>query len=262
MDENIEKKKRHHYELIQCFNVINSCLQCYYDGKSFMHRPIAAQLRILYCDIQRKKDNSLFNRAFTKFDLSAIKPVKWLSPDELKKQSGLLRSLRIAYPNDQEFKIAQMPIQIIEFDNGLEIADIEYSDPQIFQNLSEWTNQELFVNSKYISIKDIIRTIADKGGGAHVDSVESDDQIILKKLGPNKVDYGSLLMIALARSTMDLGIDYIKDRKARSEVVHGDGDLLPIDRDLDFTKNLAQISPQIREKAVAKYNVIVLHRIK
>ena len=53
-------KKKFITETIDCLKIIYSCLVCYQNGDLHMFKPIAVQLRMLFCDSNRKKDNSLF----------------------------------------------------------------------------------------------------------------------------------------------------------------------------------------------------------
>jgi len=55
----MDLKDRHFNEALEVFKVIDCCLACIYDGKTFMYRPLSGQLRILFCDFEKKKNKAL-----------------------------------------------------------------------------------------------------------------------------------------------------------------------------------------------------------
>ena len=91
-----EQKIRHFKETIELSKVINSCLACYYLGETHMYRPLSAQLRILFCDIQKGKNKALLSKLFDKLKLSPVKTTKYqqqgsfTSNDEWANRSGSL----------------------------------------------------------------------------------------------------------------------------------------------------------------------------
>ena len=123
-------KKDHLFrEAIELFKVIDTCLSCFYNGEYHMYRPLAAQLRILFCDFQRKKNNALIGKLFNNLLLPAMQEAQYYeigSPEHLNGPSKHFW----ANPIDKNKKprISSMPFEITQFQNGLETCDMLLTD--------------------------------------------------------------------------------------------------------------------------------------
>ena len=189
-------------EALDSFKAINDSLLLYYEGKQHMFKPIAGQLRILYCDARRDKDNSLLHHIYP--DLKLISFHKY----DFKREHADLKLKGIAYDkngnvvDDHKWMIRPECYRIIEKSNGLQIADLDLSNPPTYLTLQEWCDQ--IVDAHYnLKVRDIIRSVADKGGGAHIDIEDNQDLSLMKKTGPAGVGLHILFIIALARYTID-----------------------------------------------------------
>ena len=177
-------------ELRETFKVINTCLSCVYAGETHMYRALAAQLRILLCDRRQRKDNSLLLAVYPKLEISALESINW-SP----KSSG---HLHINQTQAGTNRVAQMPFEITQFSNGLAIADLQLSSSTLVA-LSKWSKQYVTLSPTELTIEEIIRSVADKGGGAHVDSSMSPALKYMRQKTPVGPTYAQLFIIALAR---------------------------------------------------------------
>jgi len=260
MSSNHTESIRLHDELIECFKVIDSSLKSYYDGNSHMFRPLAGQLRILFCDTIGRKDNSLLGRIFPKFSLGSIKPIKWLNPENLSQESDIISSLLIKIPAGQDYIVAQEPFVITEFSNGLQIADIEIDESSFLIPLNEWLDQEVTIDPSALTVRSIIRTVADQGGGAHVDSNQCDELTWMKSTGPNGVGFNVLLIVAIARLAQKIGVNYYQSRN-KSESLDS-LKFFETDPDDKSVKSMARIPQELFSKKHNKYNMMIIKRIK
>lgn len=183
-------------ELRETFKVINTCLSCLYAGETHMYRALAAQLRILLCDRKQRKDNSLIIAVYPKLEISALESINW-SPQS----SGYFH---INQTHGSTNLVAQMPFEITQFVNGLVIADLQLNKSKLIA-ISEWSKQYVTYSPTELTIEEIIRSVADKGGGAHVDSTMSPALKYIRQKTPTGLTYAQLLIIALARFVNFLG---------------------------------------------------------
>lgn len=188
-------------DALDSFNVIKDSLSLYYDGKQHMFKPIAGQLRILYCDTHRGKDNSLLNYIYPDLKLVAFQNY------EFKKEHEDLKIKIAAYDangnehTEHGLMIKPACYSVTKKSNGLQLADLDLSNPPTYLLLEDWCEQ--VVDSDYnLKVKDIIRSVADKGGGAHVDIEDGHELSQMKKNGPAGLGMHVLFIIALARYTM------------------------------------------------------------
>jgi len=193
-------------EVIELFKVVDTCLSCYYNGKYHMYRPLAAQLRILFCDFQRKQNNALLGKIFNNIELPAIQDAQYYdlgSPEHLNGQAKNFW----AQPIDENIKpkIATMPFEITQFQNGLEICDLTLQEPQNPIPLDKWLQKPITKHPKIITIVDLIRTVADRGGGAHIHPKVDNFLNLLKTSTPCKMGYDALFTIAIGRFAQQVG---------------------------------------------------------
>jgi hypothetical protein len=190
MTEYLQDQLRH------ALAVVDTCLESIYAGKAHMYRPLAGQLRLLLCDTQRKKDNSLFAAVYPKLEVSPLQAIVWSSSEaggiEMRQMDGGTN------------RIAQMPLEITVFANGLSIANL-LIDLDRFTPIREWIDQQLTFYPSRLDMRMVIRTVADKGGGAHVDANASPELRYMYKRAPGGRTFAELLVIAIGRYAQRLG---------------------------------------------------------
>lgn len=161
-----------------------------------MYRALASQLRILFCDTYRKHDNSLIAAVYPKLEVSALKPIEWSS-----ESSG---NIILVQSQQNAARIGQMPFEITQYANGLCIADLLLEKNRLVP-IKRWREQVVTHYPADLSINEIVRSIADKGGGAHVDASLSPALRYMRTLAPVRQTYGQLFIIAVARFAHFLG---------------------------------------------------------
>jgi hypothetical protein len=196
-------------QLNESFFVIDTCLACIYEGRSHMYRPLAGQLRLLLCDTQRKADNSLIRRAYPNLKISAIAKIEWSA-----EESG---GVRIQKTEAATNRIALMPFEVSSYENGLVIADL-LGDHERMLPIQEWSEQRLSFDPVKLSIRKVIREVADKGGGAHVDSSASAELRLMYQRTPAGVTYAELFVIAIGRFVQRIGEHLFKYEGCRVPV--------------------------------------------
>jgi hypothetical protein len=221
-----------------------------------MYRPLAGQLRILFCDIQQKKNRALLLKLYEKLELIPLKGIKYL---EQGTYGGDLawanRMAAISENQNERAKIAAMPFEISVFDNGLEVCDLilDYESPKI--PLNEWLGRKIAIHPIDVSIIDLIRHVADRGGGSHIhpkiDSYIAD----LQNTTPTKVGFDALFSVALGRFSQHIGFALIQlyERygvKGRPKDIQGSFDFQH-----ESILNSAQIPPALLNQSHTKYNM-------
>lgn len=196
MDEIL--RKRLIKEAFDAFRTISDCLSLYYKGRPHMFKPIAGQLRILFCDTNRNEDNSLLKHLYPDLRLIAFRKSEYSTEHAQIKVVAYDEKGNVV-PN--AMKIKEACYSIVKDKSGIAYPDIDLADPIIYLTLEDWRKQ-LIDDELGLTVKDIIRTIADKGGGAHIDLVQNDKLKIMKKNTPANIDYQVLFIIALARYTI------------------------------------------------------------
>lgn len=182
-------------QLRESLAVVDTCLECIYGGKKHMYRALAGQLRLMLCDTLRRTDNSLIRRAYPNLEVSAIAQMGW-SPEG----AGFVRMQGGAGTN----RIAQMPIEVSSYPDGLAVADVMLEKNRLIP-IADWSEQELTFHPEKLSITTVIRTVADKGGGAHVDSTASSALRRMYELTPVGRTYAELFVVAVGRFVQRLG---------------------------------------------------------
>lgn len=183
-------------ELRETLRVVETCLSCIYSGETHMYRALASQLRILLCDTRYKKDNSLLVAVYPKLEVSSLESINW-SPQS----SGYMH---ISQTEVGTNRVAQMPFEITQFHNGLSIANLQLEESKLVP-IGQWSDQFVTYTPTELTIKEIIRSVADKGGGAHIDATMSPALKYMRQLTPVGKTYAELFIIALARFIHFLG---------------------------------------------------------
>ena len=184
-------------QLKESFLIIDSCLKSYYENEPYMYKPLAGQLRILFCDSNRKKDNSLLPRVFPNIKLNALEDINW---DENESSS-----VQIIQNSSNTSRIATMPFELMQYTNGLVIPKFIFANQKKMVDIPTWVEQYLTHHPTTLQVRDVIRDIADKGGGAHVDSNLSANQRYMNKITPFGHQYGEMFIIAMARLAQRMG---------------------------------------------------------
>lgn len=169
---------------IDCFKIIHTCLKSYFDGQVHMYKPISVQLRMLFCDTQKRKDHSLINRIHSNIELLAFREIKFAH------QNGGI-------------SFASAPYVITQHANGMVDAKLDIASPCKYLPLAEWRKQIVDIQP-ILTLNDVIRTVADQDGGAHLDDNECTKLIIMRGHNPTKLGSNILLIVALARYVIDL----------------------------------------------------------
>ena len=139
-------------------------------NKAFLN-PVAVQLRILLCDSSRGKDNSLIPKAIPSMKFHPIK---------------------LEYLNIEDAKI--IPSYNLFDTNSSKIS------------LSDWLNQEIIevdFHDKKTTVRDFIKTAADKLGGAHIDTKLEGYHLLIESFQKNYlIEIGKYII-------KETGYDYI-----------------------------------------------------
>lgn len=192
----MDTKKHLETQLRDCFKVIDSCLACFYLNQPHMYKPLAGQLRILLCDSHRRKDNSLLPRVFPDLIVSKLKTIDWS-----KNTAG---SVQLRQGSDGTARIASMPYEITQYTNGLVVADL-LCDKSTLIDIPTWMDQDITIYPTPLTARDIVRHVADKGGGSHVDTNSSPQLRYMAKLTPTGQSFGALFVLALGRFAQIMG---------------------------------------------------------
>lgn len=254
------EKKRLHHELSECFSVLDTCLRCYYAGETHMYRPMAGQLRILFCDSRLGKDNSLISHVFGSFKLNRVRPIEWVFPSALSSRADDLRHLQLSVPPDWDVRIAKMPFVIREYGNGLQVADIEMEESGPLLAVGDWVAQHVTIYPRSLTIRKIIRSVADKEGGAHVDPEENPELRLMHSHGPARLGANVLFIVALARLAQRIGVHYAQFRKQcayKSSVQD-----VTFDPNDESVKRMARIPQNIELSGGSVYHLAVVKRFK
>lgn len=196
-------------QLRESLDVVDTCLECIYDGKTHMYRALAGQLRLMLCDTNMKKDNSLIPRAFPDLELSAIQQITWSG-----EQAGSVRLQGGSGTN----RIAKMPFEVSSYANGLVVADLLLDKVRLMP-IKDWALQRLTFEPERLSISKVIKAVADKGGGAHVDSTASSELRLLYTKTPSGRTYAELFVVGIGRFVQRLG-EHLFDYKGCREPAH------------------------------------------
>ena len=167
-----------------CIKILQSCLRCYYAGDVHMYKPMAGQLRILFCDTYKGKDNSLLGRLLPDVQLPAFKPMRWETCGG-------------------KMAMAMMSTAIHRTKRGVEDANIDLQEPRRAVGLQDWLNHELTCDPEANRVRDIVRMVADKDGGAHADSDSPGALVSMKRFTLEREKGKVLYIIALAKYAVE-----------------------------------------------------------
>lgn len=161
-----------------------------------MYKPLAGQLRILLCDSCKGKDNSLLPRVFPDLRIGSLTSIDWSEH-----QNGLIA---LYQPPNGNARIARMPYEITRYRNGLVISDLLCDNNRVL-DISSWMDQHITFHPTPLTAREIVRHVADKGGGSHVDKDSSPQLRYMNKLTPTGQTFGELFVLALGRFAQAIG---------------------------------------------------------
>ena len=201
-------------QLQDSLSVIDTCLDCIYLGKPHMYRALAGQLRLLLCDRHRGKDNSLLAAVYPRLEVSKFELINWSSSE-----AGVISMSQSPGGTNQ---IARMPPEISLYANGLAIADLLLDHKNLLP-ISVWSDQRLTFHPARLSAKSVVRAVADKGGGAHVDATAFIELRLMYEYTPAGRTYAELFVVAIGRFVQALGEKLLNYRGCRvpSELADG-----------------------------------------
>jgi hypothetical protein len=250
-----EIRWRQHDELAECFAVIDTCLGSYYDGARHMYRPLVGQLRILLCD-----KPPLLSRVFPNLQLGALRPIEWLAPPGAALFENTETRLAVEHPPDQEFRLAQMPFLITEYENGLQVADLRLEESNRLLPLDQWMDQLVTVYPSKLSLREIIRSIADKGGGARVDDKVNNALRDMRVTGPSGVGVHVLFSVAVGRCVQEIGVHYAQFRERFG--YRGRLQNVTVDPDHPSAKNKAKVPRHLECGRKSQFVMTVMMRTR
>jgi hypothetical protein len=250
-----EVRRRRHSEMAECFAVVETCLACYYGGAKHMYRPLAGQLRILFCD-----KRPLLGRVFPDLKIPAVRKIEWSVPDQATLFGGTNVLLTVQHPPGQEFRLARMPFLITEYENGLQSADLEFDQDGQLLPLDDWLNQLVTVYPSDLSLREVMRSVADKGGGAHVDDTANKALHDMSVTGPAGVGVHVLFSIALGRFAQKIGLHYIQFRERFG--YRGRLQDLTFDPQHPTVEACAKVLPELEEGPRKQFALTSLKRIR
>ena len=181
----------------ECLQVVDTCLASIYRGENHMYRPMAGQLRILWCDQCRGEDLSLLIKLHNNLKINKLRPVNWSD-----KGSGPL--VMTQGPSGTN-RIGRMPFEIVKYSNGLVVSNFLFDETEEVLDIKNWIEQSINFFPTPVTIKEVVRHIADKGGGAHVDKNASYKLNLLYQKSPTGTPYAEVFTQALGRLTQQIG---------------------------------------------------------
>lgn len=194
--------ERQSAKLEEAFRLLSKCVSNAYEGDADWFPFIALQLRKIYFD-----KSPLLERVSSEFELPAIQSIhvrEPLVPMVTTTDDGvIIRAPFVQY---------MTPVEVtVDYPKGRYFVSLvlDLSKPRL--RCSEWGNQVLSSIPTLVSVRDVVRTVCDKGGGAHAD--ERHDAILsyLNKVVPIppvlpaiSITYANIFLLALARFTLVL----------------------------------------------------------
>lgn len=196
-------------EAVECFNIIETCLKCIYAGETHMCRVLAVQLRILLCE---KKPNLLLLRLLPNIKISKLKEIKYIPLNEYNNKNAYL-----SIETYTDALIMEMPFEALHFFNGIEDCNVVYGNDVI--DLEKWVDQVITAYPIPITIRKLIKLVAEKGGGAHVYKTQDPLLEAVRRIGPFKLNIGDLIIIALSKVVQKISFYLIQiyENKESSE---------------------------------------------
>jgi hypothetical protein len=259
----MKPEDREFREAIECFKVIDTCLRCYYAGDSHMYRPLSAQLRILLSDKNRDKENSLVIRLFNGFGITPLQSITYKEPGTFDEATQWANMLQVQGGSpEMSLKLALMPFEITVFSNGLEIGDFLLDQSRSPIPVTKWMDQLITAHPIRLSIRELIKTVADRGGGAHVHHKEDQVLEILSKCSPSKHGMDVLFTIAVARITQQVGLAITQLYDEHGAEFDIENVVWNIDKSHERYKNAAKVPEVLFQENCTKYGLMSLGNVE
>jgi len=152
MDVTIPSKKNYLQllqDIVDSLQILKINIENYDNGEKVVHKVIAVQLRILLCDTNRGRENSLLPKLIDNPKLHPMQKMPHL--EEIKKDT----SRRLLFFDTGTYSSGSNRITNIFDKSSQKIS------------LRNWLDQYIFDFT--ITLKKLIKSVANKAGGAHVD---------------------------------------------------------------------------------------------
>ena len=253
-----ESRRRHDF-LLETFQAIDGCLFAYYHGHTAVYRPMASQLRLLFDDPSRKRGNrALLLRCFDSLELPAMRPIEHVPVLELPRRSDFLGQYRVTGPDLETLEIVKMPFTVTIYQNGLQVSDLDFDADPSYQTIERWLDQVISTHSSFLTIRKTISSVANKGGGVHVDDQPDRHVRHLERLRPAELGSNVLFIVAIARFVQEFGIPY----KQLRERVGYDGriDEIEVDQNHPTITDMVDVEEALTGPPVAKHGIFKVHR--
>jgi hypothetical protein len=192
-------------EAIQCFKVIESSLRSIYAGEFHMYRALSTQLRILLCDSPKP----LLVRLFRNLELQRLADVRSYEPGCFPENLAHLNSIMVS--GTSSVSIACMPFEATVYFNGVEDCHPLLDASGQMLNVEVWVDQVITVFPEPLTIRQLIRTVADRGGGAHVH--KSKDALLFGLVDehtPTKLNQAALVIVAISKVMQHIGLAVVQ----------------------------------------------------
>ncbi len=155
-----------------------------------------------------------------------------------------------------------MPFLITEYANGLQVADLELVQGGHLLPLKQWIDQFVTVHPRELTIRELIKSVADKGGGAHVDNWPNESLATMQSMGPAGVGCHVLYTVALARLGQQFGLYYTQFRDQFGFNGKLEDSVARFDPEHPSVVNRAKVSDALETGARSIYRYSVLKRIQ
>jgi len=169
-----------------------------------MYRTLSAQLRILLCDSPKP----LLVRLFTNLELQRLQSVKPFLPGNSPSELEHLNAVSVS--GSQPLTISCMPFEARIYFNGVEdcwpLIDADGS----LISIGDWVEQVISTHPIPVTVRQLIRTVSDRGGGAHVHKSKDTLLFGLKGMGLGKLHLAALVLIALSKIMQNIGLSVIQ----------------------------------------------------
>lgn len=240
-------------EAIECFQVIESSLRCIYSGETHMYRTLSAQLRILLCDSPKP----LLLRLFSNLQLQSLQTVTSYRPGEFPPELGHLNC--VAFFGPGEYVISCMPFEARIYVNGVEDCRPLLEASGALLPLSSWLDQFISVEPVPVTIRQVIKTVAERGGGAHVHTTKDALLAGLRGKGPGRLHLAALVVIAVSKVMQQIGFAVIQHYEKHG--AKGGLPLSAIDRSHPSVVASARVPEECLRSPYQAINLISMRRI-
>jgi len=169
-----------------------------------MYRALSAQLRILLCDSPKP----LLARLFSNLELQGLQPVTTFAPGTFPPELEHLNA--VAVSGSQPLAVSCMPFEARIYANGVEdCLPLMRADGAMLP-VEAWVEQIISQHPVPTTVRQLIRTVADRGGGAHVH--KSKDVLLsgLKGMAPGRLHLAALAIIAISKVVQRLGLQVVQ----------------------------------------------------